>query len=193
MYELMMASASPRRRELIENLERPCICMAVDADETMDPSLSPEEAVVAVAVRKAQAASKLPQSVGRLIIAADTIVVLDDVIFGKPADEDDARRMLHELSGREHSVFTGVCLITPNGASVSFAERTGVRFCQLTDSEINAYVATGSPMDKAGAYGIQTAHGSLFISGIDGDYYNVMGLPVCRLYHEIARLEKLGL
>lgn len=191
MYELMLASASPRRRELIEHLGRPCVCLAVNADETMDSALPPETAVAAVAERKAQAAAKMPESHGRLIVAADTIVVLDEKIFGKPTDREDAARMLKALSGREHSVFTGVCLITPKGASVSFAERTGVSFCQLTDDEIAAYVATGQPMDKAGAYGIQTAHGSLFISGINGDYYNVMGLPVCRLYHEISRLEAL--
>lgn len=193
MYDLMMASASPRRRELIANLGRDCICMAVDADETMDAALLPEEAVVQVAVRKAQAAAKLPESEGRLIIAADTIVVVDDTICGKPQDEADAERMLKSLSGREHSVLTGVCLITPKGNSLSFFERTGVQFCRLTDSEIADYIASREPMDKAGAYGIQTASGSLFIKGISGDYYNVMGLPVCRLYHEIGRIEQLGL
>jgi len=193
MYQFMMASASPRRRELIENLGRSCICIAVDADETMDSSLTPDEAVVGVAVRKAQAAAQYPASKDRLIIAADTIVVLGDKIYGKPADKEEARTMLRELSGKEHSVLTGVCLITPKGNTISFYERTGVVFRQLSNSEIDAYIATGEPMDKAGAYGIQTPHGSLFISGINGDYYNVVGLPVCRLYSEITRLESLGL
>ena len=195
MYELMMASASPRRRELIKSITDmmhcECLCMAVNADETMDKSLSPEDAVVSIAVRKAQAATKLPESSGRLIIAADTIVVLDGEIFGKPKDAEDAKRMLGLLSGKEHDVLTGVCMITPNGKSLSFCERTGVRFCSMTQEEIDAYVATGEPLDKAGAYGIQNGGGSLHISGITGDYYNVMGLPVCRLYHELQRLLRL--
>ncbi len=193
MYDLMMASASPRRRELIANLGRDCLCRAVDADESMPAGLSAEEAVVQVAVRKAQAAAQLPESRGRLIIAADTIVVVDGVIFGKPQDTEDAAGMLRRLSGREHDVLTGVCLITPSGLSLSFCERTGVEFCRLSEAEIAAYAVTGEPMDKAGGYGIQTAHGSLFIKGISGDYYNVMGLPLCRLYHEIERLERMAL
>ncbi len=195
MYDFFLASASPRRRELIKSItdmmKCDCLCVAVNADETVDGSLSPEDSVVSVAVRKAQAAAQLPESNGRLIIAADTIVVLDGVIFGKPKDEQDARRMLRMLSGREHDVYTGVCMITPKGLSMSFFERTGVTFCDMTEEEINAYVATGEPMDKAGAYGIQNGAGSLHISGISGDYYNVMGLPVCRLYHELDRLLKL--
>lgn len=195
MYDLMMASASPRRRELIKNITDMlgcgCFCLAVNADETMDSRLSPEDAVVSIAVRKAQAASGLEESRGRLIIAADTIVVLDGVIFGKPKDAEDAKRMLGLLSGREHDVLTGVCLITPKGKSLSFCERTGVRFCDMTQEEIDAYVATGEPLDKAGAYGIQNGGGSLLISGITGDYYNVMGLPVCRIYHELQRLLRL--
>lgn len=187
----MMASASPRRRELIENLGRPVICMATDADETMNPDVSPAEAVAAVAVRKAQAALDLPESKGRLIIAADTIVVVDGVIFGKPADEEDAARMLHELSGREHEVHTGMCLISPRGMTMSFCETTLVEFCPLTEQEIADYIASGEPMDKAGAYGIQGVFGSKCIKGIKGSYHNVVGLPVSRLYHEITRLEEL--
>lgn len=191
MYELMMASASPRRRELIESLGRPVICMATDADETMNPELSPADAVTAIAARKAQAAVGLPESSGRLIIAADTIVVADGVIFGKPKDEADASRMLHELSGREHEVLTGMCLISPKGLSLSFCESTLVEFCPLTEQEIDAYIASGDPMDKAGAYAIQGAFGAKCIKGIKGSYHNVVGLPVSRLYHEIIRLEEL--
>ena len=114
-----------------------------------------------------------------IVIGADTVVCLDDVVFGKPHDEADARRMLRALSGRTHTVFTGVAVLRGTETR-THAEATTVRFRALTDDEIAGYIATGEPMDKAGAYGIQ-GKGSLLITGIDGDFFNVMGLPVCAL------------
>ena len=119
------------------------------------------------------------------IIGADTIVVVNGEILGKPRDESDAKRMLRLLSGTEHSVFTGACIICRNENN-AFCDETKVRFFELTEREIDAYVASGEPFDKAGGYGIQDT-GALLVSGIDGDYYNVMGLPVGRLYRELLK------
>lgn len=117
---------------------------------------------------------------GEVIVAADTIVVIDNKILGKPKDEAHAAEMLSTLSGRMHAVFTGVCVIFEDGKAESFAERTDVEFYPLTEKEISDYIATGEPMDKAGAYGIQE-QGALLVKRIYGDFYNVMGLPVSRL------------
>lgn len=136
-------------------------------------------------------------SEGYCVIGADTVVSIDGHILGKPEDEADARRMLETLSGRTHQVYTGVSLVirrpksgTDHGTSeretVSFHEKTDVVFCEMTDEEIDAYITTGDPMDKAGAYGVQS-YAAPFVSAIYGDYYNVMGLPASRLYHELKR------
>lgn len=178
--EILLASASPRRRQLIEYLGLPVVAVSVDADETVPPTLAPEDAVVAIAARKAQGAASLPEAAGRIIVAADTVVVLDGEIFGKPRDEEHAREMLRRLSGRAHTVFTGVCVCSPDGRSVTFCERTEVFFFPLSEQKISDYIATGEPMDKAGAYGIQ-GKGALLVDKIDGNYYNVVGLPVARL------------
>lgn len=118
-----------------------------------------------------------------LVLGADTVVVLDDKILGKPKDKDDAFNMIKALSGRVHSVFTGVCVVG-KGVSMTFSEETKVEFLPLTDDEINAYINTDEPYDKAGAYGIQGL-ASKFIRGIQGDYFNVVGLPVSRIYEKI--------
>jgi len=157
------------------------------ADEHVSPELLPTEAVTVIARRKGEAVFHKGHQ-HDLVISADTIVVVDGSILGKPADPGDAARMLRALSGREHQVYTAVWVFSQTGEE-HFVCGTTVRFNPLTEEEIAGYVASGEPMDKAGAYGIQGL-GSRFISGIEGDYFNVMGLPVSRLY-QILR-EKLG-
>ncbi len=173
----ILASQSPRRRELLSMLGLEFETITADIDETMDPALSPAEAVAQVCQRKAEAVGQ--NHPGRLIVAADTIVVVDDRILGKPKTEQAAKDMLHLLSGREHTVMTGFCL-WQDGRAETHVEQTRLRFRPLSDEEIDAYVATGSPLDKAGAYGIQD-QASIFVQQLDGDYYNVMGLPLCAL------------
>lgn len=176
---IVLASASPRRRELLSMLEFGpfTVCPAV-GPEKMPGHASPEDVVRELAAHKAEevAARSDPDA---LIIAADTVVVCDGEILGKPRDEEGAFRMLRLLSGRTHEVYTGLCVRDRDGC-VTEAERTAVRFRTLSDSEIRRYIRTGEPMDKAGAYGIQ-GKAALFVEGIEGDYYNVVGLPLCRL------------
>ncbi len=152
-------------------------------DETMDPTLSVEAAVQAVCRRKAEAVGQTAP--GQLVLAADTIVVVDDRILGKPADPEDAVKMLQSLSGRRHRVLTAFCLWR-DGVLEEQVEQTWLQFRPLSLSEIRAYVATGSPLDKAGAYGIQD-QASVFAEKLEGDYYNVMGLPLCALTKALRR------
>lgn len=159
--------------------------MTADIDETMDPALSVEEAVAKVCEKKAAAVGS--SHPGRLIIAADTIVVLEDRVLGKPHTEQEACDMLRSLSGRCHTVMTAFCL-WKDGCADTHVEKTQVRFRALSEGEIRAYVATGSPLDKAGAYGIQD-QAAIFVEALEGDYYNVMGLPLCSL---VQRLRKQG-
>ena len=175
----VLASASPRRRELMELLGvTPLKIMPAVGEEIADPALTGGALAEALALHKArEVARRCDRS--DVVIGADTIVCVDDVVFGKPHDAADAARMLRALSGRAHTVYTGVAVIRGDEAR-THAEATTVRFRALTDAEITGYIATGEPMDKAGAYGIQ-GRGSLLISGIDGDFFNVMGLPVCAL------------
>lgn len=176
--ELILASGSPRRRELLAQTGRLFRIIVSDADEIETADMSPTEVAVHNARVKALAvAANVPDSA--TIIGADTIVVLDGCVFGKPADEEDARRMLSDLSGKTHQVITGVCLVRGEQCT-TFAETTNVYFRELTAGEIDAYIATGEPLDKAGAYGIQGA-ASAFVDHIEGDYDNVVGLPVTRL------------
>jgi len=181
---LILASASPRRRELLSYIRPDFAVIATDADETLPPDTPPDEGVQVLALRKAQVvAATHPEAT---VIGADTMVMLDGVLFGKPEDHTDAARMLRALSGREHLVYTGVAILSPRGQQV-FYQETAVRFVKLSEEDISGYVRTGEPMDKAGAYGIQGG-GALFVSGISGDFYNVMGLPVCRLARELRGL-----
>ena len=173
----ILASQSPRRRELLSMLGLRFEIITADIDETMDPGLSVEDAVAEVCRKKAEAVGL--DHPGRLIVAADTIVVVDEKKLGKPRSEEEAKQMLHSLSGRSHTVMTGFCL-WQDGRFETHVERTDLRFRDLSDAEINAYVATGSPMDKAGAYGIQD-QAAIFVEALHGDYYNVMGLPLCSL------------
>ena len=174
--EVILASQSPRRKELMGLFHIPFIVRVSDADETMDPTLSPADAVAQVSRRKAEAVSRGADDV---VIAADTIVVLGDEILGKPRDEQDASRMLHLLSGRDHQVMTGMTVLRGENRRTC-TEITDIHFRPLSDREIDAYIATKEPMDKAGSYGIQGG-AALFAERMHGDYYNVMGLPVCRL------------
>ncbi|MBR4200811.1 MAG: septum formation inhibitor Maf [Oscillospiraceae bacterium] len=183
--KLILASASPRRRELLEKLQIPFEVIVSDCDETLPDGIPAESAAELLAVRKAAAVAKAhPEAV---VIGADTTVILDEEILGKPADEADCKRMLHALSGRQHKVITGVGIFWA-GHSLSFSDETAVQFYPLTDAEINAYAASEEPYDKAGAYGIQ-GQGALLVAGIHGDYYNVMGLPVARLARQLRDLK----
>lgn len=148
------------------------------SEEVLPEKISPEDAVVLLSEQKAEEIYR--ENRGEIIVAADTVVAIDGRILGKPADEKDAFAMLKTLSGRAHEVFTGVCVIFANGRKERFFEETKVEFYELSDGEIAEYIKSGEPMDKAGAYGIQ-GKGALLVKRIDGDYFNVVGLPVARL------------
>ena len=173
---VILASQSPRRKELMGLFHIPFSIRVPDADETMDPSLPADVQVAQVSRRKAEAVQHAADDV---VIAADTIVVCDGQILGKPKDEADAFRMLKLLSGRDHQVMTGMCIVRGQQC-LSHTEITHIHFRELSENEIRAYIRTGEPMDKAGSYGIQGG-AALFAEHMVGDYYNVMGLPVCRL------------
>lgn len=184
--EIILASGSPRRRELL-GLCCPDFRVEVSgADERVDEVLSPEELVARLAEKKAaEVAARFPEAV---VIGSDTVVELDGEILGKPHDPDEAASMLRRLSGREHRVHTAVQILSPLG-SRSLVSTAEVSFAPMTDREIDWYVSTGEPMDKAGAYGIQ-GYACRYIIGIRGDYYTVMGLPVQQLY---CALRDLGI
>jgi septum formation protein len=220
--QIILASASPRRRELLESIGLEFEILSPEVDERVPRHIEPEEAAKLLAQRKAETAADMliqkclqntstqefgRQAINRFLIAADTIVVLDGVIYGKPLDDADAIHTLARLSRRTHKVITGVCVLklkinatgtrvigaTPTlaGSSVSkralFAESTDVTFWALSASQIETYVATGEPLDKAGSYGIQE-RGALLVKEIRGDYFNVVGLPISRLLQEVPEL-----
>jgi septum formation protein len=174
--QLILASSSPRRKELLQTLGLPFSVLTSDVEETTKPGLSPREIVEELALRKASAvASRLTEGI---VLGSDTIVVLDGEVLGKPADEADACRMLKSLQGREHTVYSGVALVdVQTGQREVSSSRTQVRIGSMTDREIAAYVATGEPMDKAGSYAIQGI-GATIVEGISGDYFTVVGLPL---------------
>lgn len=174
--QVILASQSPRRKELMELFHIPFTVCVADIDETMDPEKSPYDEVARVSRAKAGAVSREP---GDIVIAADTIVVCDGRVLGKPKDREDAIRMLSLLSGRVHQVMTGLTVLYADTVH-THTEVTDVCFRPLHPCEIENYVRSGEPMDKAGAYGIQGG-GALFAERICGDYCNVVGLPVCRL------------
>ena len=173
---IILASASPRRQELLKLFGVPFTVRVADIDETMDPAKTPFDEVARVSHAKALAVSR---ESGDVVIAADTIVVCGGRVLGKPRDAEDAAAMLRLLSGRDHQVMTG-CTVLRDDTAVTFTEVTDLHFRELSDREIARYVASGEPMDKAGSYGIQGG-AALFCTHMVGDYYNVMGLPVCRL------------
>ncbi len=180
---MILASQSPRRRELLSLITRDFRIIPAKGEERLPDNITPKEAVLLLSRQKAT--EIYSEYKNEIIIAADTVVAIDGKILGKPADAEEAAAMLHLLSGRTHSVFTGVCIIYADGVEKSFAEETTVEFWQLSEQMIADYVKSGEPMDKAGAYGIQDA-GALLVKRINGDYYNVMGLPVGRLLREIG-------
>lgn len=177
MPRFILASQSPRRRELLAQIGvKDFDILVPEADESFDPALTPQEIVSSICRRKALAARELAEDEDAIILAADTMVFLDGLRLGKPKDEADAASMLRALSGRTHEVCTGVTILRDDHV-LTRAETTGVTFRPLAEQEIAAYIASGDPMDKAGSYGIQ-GKAALFASGIQGDYFNVMGLPL---------------
>ena len=187
MKKIILASASPRRRELlgITGYDFEVIPSGCSEDTS---SSEPEEYVSVLSKRKClDVAGRVNCDV--IVVGADTVVVLDGHIIGKPAGPDDAFSMLRHLSGRTHSVYTGICVFEPSSGRIETScERTEVRFFELSDEEIRAYIATGEPMDKAGAYGIQYK-GSYLVESINGDYFNVVGLPLAKLWRILDSFE----
>lgn len=176
--DIILASGSPRRKELLTQMGLTFRVLVSDADETVDKTLAPNHQVALISRRKAEAVAA-EAGPGPLIIAADTIVALGDQVMGKPHSGEEAVQMLTLLQGRTHQVYTGLTLRQGNREE-THVECTAVTFRPMTGKEIAAYAASGEPMDKAGAYGIQGL-GGMFVKGIQGDYFNVMGLPICAL------------
>ena len=189
MKKLILASGSPRRAELLERMGLSFTVQPANTEEILQPGLTPQQQVVSLSRQKAEAVLSLHKEQDTVILSADTVVVLDGKILGKPADPEDAKAMLRALSGRSHLVLTGVT-VASGAQLLTHCEETEVYFRELTEAEIARYVATGEPMDKAGAYGIQGL-AAMFIPGIRGDYYNVMGLPVCATAQLLQRVEVL--
>ncbi|TDY65131.1 septum formation protein [Aminivibrio pyruvatiphilus] len=183
--ELVLASGSPRRRELLSSLGWTFSVLVPSVDESLLPGESPGEAVKRLSREKAETAAK--ECPGRWVVAADTVVAIGDRILGKPSSREEALEMLTVLNGRTHSVFTGVTVDSPRGKETA-AERTDVVFRELPEDALRAYAASGEGDDKAGAYAIQGL-GALLVDSIRGDYFNVVGLPLCRLSR---MLESLG-
>lgn len=179
---VVLASASPRRKELLSLIFNEYDIRPADCDEALPEGIKAQEAVEYLSLIKNKATVEICDK-NSLVISADTVVAVDGEILGKPQDKEDARRMISLLSGREHQVFTGVTL-SLNGEFKTFSEKTDVIFYKLTDKEIEDYISTDEPYDKAGAYGIQGKAG-LLVKAVNGDYYNVVGLPVARLKREI--------
>ena len=186
MMEIILASGSPRRKELLGMFGIPYIVRPAEGEERPPAGLTPGETAEALARAKgAEVAAR--SDADALILSADTVVELDGRLLGKPGTPERAAEMLRSLSGRTHRVFTGVC-VRRGETILSGYEETAVRFRPLSEEEIAAYIATGEPLDKAGAYGYQGL-ASIFVEGIEGDFFNVMGLPMCRLS---AMLKELG-
>jgi len=181
---LVLASQSPRRREILERAGIPFVVRLASVDESRLGAETPDAHVRRLAREKAES---VPASAGEIVLAADTVVVVGDEILGKPSDPSDAVRMLRMLSGREHRVLTGICLRTSSRAIVDVAS-TRVRFVPVSESEIRQYVAGGEPMDKAGAYAVQGL-ASRYIDRIEGCYFNVVGLPVALVYRHLRGIE----
>ena len=181
MTDIILASASPRRSELMTLAGFRFDVICADIDEIVPEKAMPQEGVMSLALQKAQAVAKDHRK--SAVVGSDTVVALDGKILGKPRSEKEAAEMLRSLSGRIHKVFTGVAIVCGEKVT-SFFEETEVEFYPLTDQEILDYVATGEPMDKAGAYGIQ-GRGAVLVKRINGDYFNVMGLPISKVYREL--------
>ena len=186
-YNIILASNSPRRKELLSRLGVPFeVRVLKDIDESYPEATPVSEVAQYIAGKKADV-YRLVMGDDELIITADTVVIVGNEILGKPADADDAARMLRALSGRTHQVTTGVCMVAKD-QDRRFSVTTDVTFKQLTDEEISYYVQTYKPYDKAGAYGIQEWIGCIGVTGLSGSYYNVMGLPIQRIYQVLKSL-----
>ena len=189
MKKIILASASPRRRELLNQIGIEHDVLVSNIDESGPCKLPPKLYVESLATMKAKAVAKdlKYKKEDILVIGADTIVVLGNEILGKPKDSQDAKNMLGILSGKMHIVYTGVTVINANNNHMeSFVEGTKVYFREMTKKEIDSYVSTKEPLDKAGSYGIQ-GRGGVFVEKIEGDYFTVMGLPICKLYETLQR------
>ena len=190
--KLILASASPRRREILSNAGYSFCVRPADMGGYIVPTLPVDKAVEALAEQKADCVVQ-NAAADEIVLAADTIVVRDGLVLGKPKNEADAFSMLRSLAGRSHTVYTGVCIALPgkNGRRETFSCATNVRFYPLSDDTIRRYIATGEPMDKAGAYGIQ-GYGCVLVEGIEGDYFNVMGLPVAQTARYLSQYGIMG-
>ena len=201
MSQIILASQSPRRKELLEQIGLEFEICPAKGEEIITKSI-PEEVVMELSKQKAEEVAALVSSFGEnhkeittpsdiLVIGADTVVAYDGKILGKPVDEADAKRMLKMLAGNTHSVFTGVTLVlidkSGRAGELVFYEKTDVKMHPMTETEIDRYIATGEPMDKAGSYGIQ-GKCAIYIEKIDGDYNNVVGLPITRIYQELKKI-----
>ena len=183
MKHIILASASPRRKEILELADLEFDVMPSDAQE-ITTKTAPTDVVMELASIKAKDIYKKSEKQS-MIVGADTVVAYQGQILGKPTDEADAKRMLTMLSGQTHEVYTGVCVIE-DGKTKTFYEETKVTFYEISDEQIDYYIKTGEPMDKAGSYGIQ-GKAAVFIKGIEGDYYNVVGFPIARFLQEITK------
>lgn len=183
MKHIILASASPRRKEILELADLEFDVMPSDAQE-ITTKTAPNEVVMELASIKAKDIYKKSEKQS-MIVGADTVVAYQGQILGKPTDEADAKRMITMLSGQTHEVYTGVCVIE-DGKTKTFYEETKVTFYEISDEQIDYYIKTGEPMDKAGSYGIQ-GKAAVFIKGIEGDYYNVVGFPIARFLQEITK------
>ena len=183
MKHIILASASPRRKEILELADLKFDIMPSNA-RGITTKTAPKEVVMELASIKAKDIYKKSEKQS-MIVGADTVVAYQGQILGKPADEADAKRMLTMLSGQTHEVYTGVCVIE-DGKTKTFYEETKVTFYEISDEQIDHYIKTGEPMDKAGSYGIQ-GKAAVFIKGIEGDYYNVVGFPIARFLQEITK------
>jgi septum formation protein len=187
--KLYLASKSPRRIEILNLMNLKFTLVDSEIDEDITISMRPEELVMHLSREKVKAA--LNKISDGIILSADTIVVLDNCVLGKPSSPDDAYNMLRKLSGKNHLVFTGFTLFDKlSGSNLTDYESTNVKFIHLDDEMINEYISSGSPLDKAGAYGIQDSFGSVFVEKIDGCYYNVMGFPASKFYRKAKEFIK---
>ncbi|MDM5156647.1 Maf family protein [Bacillus sp. DX1.1] len=185
MKNLILASGSPRRKELLELVDISFEIVVSEVEETIGAYSSPADIVMSLALQKASAVAETYGD--NIVLGADTIVTYESRILGKPADEAEAKEMLQLLSGKTHEVYTGVALVSKE-KTTTFYERTEVTFWDLTEEEIDAYIRTKEPLDKAGSYGIQ-GKGAVFVHHMQGDYYSVVGLPIARLVRELKQFD----
>lgn len=183
MKPLILASQSPRRKQLLEQVQIPFTVVTSQIEEKENPDLRPEELVLSLASQKAEAVFHHHED--HVVLAADTIVVIDGLVLGKPKNDEEAVQMLKHLSGKSHHVLTGVSIFA-QGKKVSFYEKAEVTFFPLTDEEILSYVSSGEPLDKAGSYGIQGL-GATLVEKISGDYFTIVGLPIARVVRVLRK------